>query len=45
MLFLHILGDAPFILQSLVSGSYTTSYRMEVVTDLQAAPLGKHSLN
>lgn len=41
MLFLHILGDTPSVLQSLMSGSY----RMEVVTDLQAAPLGKYSLN
>lgn len=45
MLFLHILGDAPFISQSLMSGSYMTRYRMEVVTDLQAAPLGTHNLN
>lgn len=33
VLFLHILGAAPFILKYLMSGSYMTSYRMEVVMD------------
>lgn len=44
MFLLHILGVAPLI-HSPLSGSYRTSYRMEVVTGLQAPPLGKRSLN
>lgn len=41
MLFLHILGVALFVIQSPVSGSYRTSYRMEVVMDLLAVPPAK----